>query len=478
MRRAAGRGGFLIFSYLGVSFRLFFVFFFSILCFLLYFANITEACSVAPLVELPLSQQAAPDEPPTAEDEALATATHPELRPRSGGQATSSDPEPRPGCAQQPVSPPRTPHVGTSKASSAWSTDLTGGSASASSSAPASSSSESHRRLKRKSAAQGVYEDSSAWASSVNFAEAMAAEVEEVRQEAKEPIPTVGDPQQTHEAMRRFYVTEQLEKERKVDPEAQVRTLRGKLRLGFAKLTVKQRQALALRAAEKEANLELKADLQARASLYDLQLEEASHKPAVTLKWLDSKSFLLTWQHKSWSWRPPTPFANLSEALTALRSDARAIAIWDKFRTSQQATQAQLRLAALTLSAEVCTESFEACGRAEVKVHFHAFGHAVGKVRVRTAQEGGHVFWGVRPDNNAIPGIVFRGDRAGASKKDDSGLYWAGHYYLCCEAKLGLVWSWSSKRVFKDYRVRPQWITAWLSVGASSINIHIQLCLN
>ena len=73
----------------------------------------------------------------------------------------------------------------------------------------------------------------------------------------------------------------------------------------------------------------------------------------------------------------------------------------------------------------------------------------------------------MKPFNNSVPGIAFRGEKGKENdKSSDKSLVWAGRYYLACEAKLGQVFSWSTKRVFKDYRVKPQWVTAWLSVIA------------
>ena len=209
-------------------------------------------------------------------------------------------------------------------------------------------------------------------------------------------------------------------------------------------------------------------DLLARAELYKLEAEEGMQRKAKSLKWLISRSFLLTWNHRSWVWRREGSFGSLSEAVQFLREDSRANGNWDKFQTEKGKTVTKLRLDALTLASEICVESFEACGRVEVKVHLHAFGHtAKGKLRYERAESAGHVFWGVKPFNNSVPGIAFRGEKQKEKDKNsDKSLFWAGHYYLACEAKLGQVFSWSTKRVFKDYRVKPQWVTAWLSVIA------------
>ena len=151
---------------------------------------------------------------------------------------------------------------------------------------------------------------------------------------------------------------------------------------------------------------------------------------------------------KTWVFRRDGGFANLEEAVQFLRRDTRACAIWDRFVMEQSKTKEKMRLEALTLAGEICVESFLACGRAEVKLHLHSFGHhANSKLIFETAQDAGHIFWGVRPHSNAVPGVAMRtvGETQGRQKKDDKAQHWAGHYYLTCEAKLGQVWprAWS-----------------------------------
>ena len=390
---------------------------------------------------LPVSQEGPPEAQEQQETPSSSRGSH---RKQDGGQLLAS---------------PRTPLVGTSAASSS----------SAPGPSSASSSSSVRRALKRKSPAVGEWASSETLPSSVTFAAALAAAAD-LDEEAKVKVPKVEDYASTIEALRRHHCAELLERERRLDPQATVRSLRAKMRLDFKKLTAKQKEKLARRAAE-QSTTEVKADLLARAELYKLEHEEGGHRRDRS-RWLCAKSFLLTWNHRTWVFRQESgAFAHLEQAVEYVRKSARANAIWDQFVKEQQKTLAKLHLEALTLAAELCVESFEECGRTEVKLHLHSFGHvAVGKLQCQTADDAGHMFWGVRPFNNTVPGVTFRGDRGagGKEKSDDKGQVWAGHYYLTCDAKLGGVWSWSSKRVFKDYRVRPQWLTAWISVGAMS----------
>ena len=392
---------------------------------------------------LPLSQAGPPDEP--------------EEGPSSSGVAALREDRGR-RAQQEPQTPP--PPVLRTPSSS---------STSAPSLASASSSSGSRKRVRSKTPAgrTGAWSNSDGLPSAVAFAAALA-EAAHVNAEAQQPVPKVQDYASTMEAVRRQHCSEVLAKAKQLNPEATVRTLRAKMRLEFSHLTAKQKEALCRRTHENCPD-DLKEDVLARAELFKLEAEEGKAQYARGPAWLNSRSFLLTWQHRSWVWKREGGFGTLAEAVQFLREDSRANAIWDKFQTEQAKTLTKLRLEALTLAAEINVESFEACGRTEVKLHFHAFGHTVqGKLRYDRPEGAGHIFWGVRPNNNAIPGIVFRGERD-TGKKDkssDKAIQWAGHYYLVCEAKLGTVFTWSSKRVFKDYRVKPQWLTAWLSAIA------------
>ena len=266
---------------------------------------------------LPLSQEG-PEVGPEEEPSSSSGAAPREVRARQ--------------VQQEPLTPPP-PFVGSSPSSSS----------SALGSASASSSSGSRKRLPSKDRwyVKPAWKGSDGFPSAVAFAQALA-DAADVKEEAQAPVPKVQDYASTMEALRRQHCQELLEKAKKVDPEATVRTLRAKMRLEFSTLSSKSKEALCRRAHENCSD-EIKDDLLARAELYKLEAEEGTQRKARPQKWLCTKSFLLIWNHRSWVWRREGSFGSLSEAVQFLREDSRANGNWDKFQTEKGKTGDQVK---------------------------------------------------------------------------------------------------------------------------------------
>ena len=371
------------------------------------------------------------------------------LTPLRSTAASSSS-----GCRPTPSSAIETP------SSSRLSLGSASGSSAGASSAPRCA-------LKRKAPPTDEWKNSSEWASTQSLKQALAQQFSQDAQialEAKVVVPIVGDPSRVYETVRKLHLQQCLEREKKTNPDATVRELRGKVRTAFARLTKKARADLCLLGADQEKDADHKLDLTNRAKLLHLQIESETGEVAAKRKWLCSKSFLLTLHDDEWSFTRGEPFVDLEEAVEWLRKNEKANNAWQQWVKHWGETAKFLGLVACTSAAEVCTETFSQCKGASVKMHLHVFGHAKNKMHHYSPQSARCVFQRKIPWSNCVPGINFRDfSRAGMKEAEsDNKNVWAGHYYLSCQAKLGSVFVQSTHRAFKGYAVQPQWVTKWV----------------
>ena len=334
-------------------------------------------------------------------------------------------------------------------------------------------------RLKRKQAPLAVWESSSQDPSTREFQAGLRCELVEAAHSSalqSKDLPKVINSVQVYEDMRKFFFKEYFDRKKELAKAADqetIREMRNRARLLFARLDVKARITLARKAAA-STNCEFtkaqKLDLENKATLLGA-IEEAKNGEG-SYRFLRNTGAVLTWQSRlKLSFEAPEGVRSVNETVEWLRQHPPLVALWARFQKFvDKVCQEKLRASQWSMAAELCTWTL--LETQTVQVHLHlGITKSGGEFYFRSAEHAGVVFEGMIPHSSSktIPGVSLQGrvyskgrKKEAKQRQNHAASLFAVHYYLQCESKVGSIFRDGTQQPFRQYPVRPSWITAWV----------------